>query len=167
MKALLKEEAYDFVGAGDKEFIAAFDAEMERLGYTCNRTIRDGYCWGRSMIVYTKAGVKSKKSFARIYMREDGVVLRMYFSGVDKRRQAVEQASARIRQAFTDDYGACGHCHNMKRDGSCGHRKSYTLGGERYEFCDGFAFCFFSPDLATLPEYIRLFLAFYPEKKRK
>lgn len=167
MRDLLKEESYRFVSSEDREFIIAFDAEMDRLGYTCNQTIRDGYCWGRKMIIYTKAGVKSKKSFARIYMRENDLILRMYFSIVDKQRQAVERAPDYIQQAFTGDYGTCKHCHNMKEDGSCSHRKSYTIFHKRYEFCDGFAFWFFSPDLARIPEYIKLFLAFYPEKKRK
>ena len=142
MKDLLKEEKYAYVNPQDKEFIVAFDAEMTRLGYTCGHTIGDGYCWGRNMIVYTRAGVKSKKSYARIYMREDGLILRMYFSNVDKQRQAVEQAPDYIQQAFTGDYGACRHCHNRKEDGSCSHRKSYTLHGKAYEFCDGFAVWF-------------------------
>lgn len=167
MKNLLKREEYRFVCSEDKEFIVAFDAEMNRLGYTCNKTIGDGYCWGRKMIIYTKAGVKSKKSYARIYMREDDLILRMYFSNVDKQRHLIEEAPGYIQQAFTGDYGACKHCHNMKEDGSCSHRKSYTLHGKRYELCDGFAFWFFSPDTARIPEYIKLFLAFYPEKKRK
>lgn len=168
MKDLLKEEAYSFVSSKDKEFIIAFDAEMDRQGYTSSQTIGDGYCWGRKMIIYTKAGVKSKKSYARIYLREDDLILRMYFSNVDKQRQAIELAPDYIQQAFTGDYGVCKHCHNMKEDGSCSHRKSYTIHSKQYEFCDGFAFWFFSPDLARIPEYIKLFLAFYPEKgKRK
>lgn len=167
MKDLLKEEAYDFVSSKDKEFIIAFDAEMDRLGYTSNQTIGDGYCWGRKMIIYTKAGVKSKKSYARIYLREDDLILRMYFSNVDKQRPVIEQSPDYIQQAFTSDYGACKHCHNMKKDGSCSHRKSYTIHGKHYEFCDGFAFWFFTPDLARIPEYIKLFLAFYPDKRKK
>lgn len=119
------------------------------------------------MTIYTKASVKSKKSYARIYMRENDLVLRMYFSNVDKHRQAVEQAPDYIQQAFTGDYGVCGHCHNMKNDGSCSHRKSYTINGKKYELFDGFAFWFFSPELARIPEYIKLFLSFYPEKKQK
>jgi hypothetical protein len=82
MEDLLKEETYSFVSPRDKKFIIAFDAEMDRLGYTSNQTIGDGYCWGRKMIIYTKAGVKSKKSYARIYLRENDLILRMYFSSV-------------------------------------------------------------------------------------
>ena len=114
--------------------------------------------------------------FSDFYVKEliqslkDGTykaILRMYFSSVDKQRQAIEQAPDYIQQAFTGDYGACKHCHNMKEDSSCSHRKSYTIHGKQYEFCDGFAFWFFSPDLARIPEYIKLFLAFYPEKRKK
>lgn len=164
MEALLEEEAYRFVSAEDKRFIVAFDNEMNRLGYTCNKTIGDGYCWGRKMIIYTKAGVKSKKSYARIYLREHDLILRMYFSNVDKQRQVIEQAPDYIQHAFTGDYGTCGHCHNKKGDGSCSHRKSYTINDKRYELCDGYAFWFCCPDVAKIPEYIKLFLAFYPQK---
>lgn len=167
MKNLLEDEAYSFVCSKDKEFIVAFDAEMNRLGYTCNQTIGDGYCWGRKMIIYTKSGVKSKKSYARIYLRENDLILRMYFSNVDKQRQAIEQAPDYVQQAFTGDYGACKHCNNMKEDSSCSHRKSYTIYSKKYELCDGFAFWFFSPDIIRIPEYIKLFLAFYPEKIKK
>jgi hypothetical protein len=69
MKTLLKDEAYGFVKDRDKDFTIAFDSEMERLGYTCDNSIGDGYCWGKKMVIYTKAGVKSKKSYARIYIK--------------------------------------------------------------------------------------------------
>lgn len=95
------------------------------------------------------------------------MILRMYFSNVNSQKQAIEQAPDYIQHAFTGNYGACKHCHNMKEDGTCSHRKSYTIHNQQYELCDGFAFWFFSPDLAGIPEYIKLFLAFYPDKKRK
>ncbi len=166
MRDLLEDAAFRFIRSEHKNFIVAFDDEMNRLGYTSGGTIGNGYCRGRKMIIYTKAGVKSKKSYARLYLRENALILRMYFSNVDKQRQAIEEAPGYIQHAFTGDYGSCGHCHNMKEDGSCSHRKSYTIHGKGYEMCDGFAFWFFEPDLARLLEYIRLFLAFYPQKKR-
>ena len=166
MKNLLKDETYGFIKTDDKDFIIAFDDEMNRLGYTCNKNIGDGYCWGRKMIIYTKSGVKSKKSYARIYIRDDDLILRMYFSNVDKQRQVIEQAPDYIQTAFIGDYGTCKHCHNMKND-SCRHQKGYTLHGKRHELCDGFAFWFFEPNVVKLPEYVKLFLAFYPEKKKR
>lgn len=166
MQQLLQQDEYRFISDGDKAFIVAFDDEMERLGYTCNRTIGEGYVWGRKMIIYTKAGVKSKKCYARVYIREDDLVLRLYFSQVDKHRDAVEQAPDYIQDAFTG-YGTCQHCHNMKPDGTCMHRKTYTIKDVEYEVCDGLAFWFFKPDTTRLPEYIKLFTAFYPMRKRR
>lgn len=39
--------------------------------------------------------------------RGNDLILRMYFSNVDKQRKAIEQAPDYIQQAFTSDYGAC------------------------------------------------------------
>lgn len=66
MKETLSQQEFDFIKTNDKEFIIAFDDEMKKLGYTCADNIGSGYCWGRYMIVYTKTGIKSKKSYARI-----------------------------------------------------------------------------------------------------
>lgn len=60
MEELCKEKEYSFVSSKDKEFIAAFDTEMDRLGYTCGNTIGDGYCRERKMIIYSKWAVKAK-----------------------------------------------------------------------------------------------------------
>lgn len=66
-----KEEAYRFVSSQDKEFIA-FDAEMNRLGYTRNRTIGDGIALGRKMIIYNEGrGQESKKALQEFIMREN------------------------------------------------------------------------------------------------
>lgn len=167
MKDLLKTSEFDFVGEKDKAFIVEFDCKMEKLGYTCNKTIGEGYCWGKHMIIYTKSGVKSKKSYARIYMRESDIILRMYFSNVNKHAQAIEQAPQFIKDGFTGDYGRCHHCKNKKDDGSCSHRKVYTIDKREYELCDGFAFWFFEPTQERLEDYFNLFLTFYPERKRK
>lgn len=165
MRTIINGDAYRFISSCDKDFIIAFDGEMNRLGYTCGQTIGEGYCWGRKMIIYTKAGVKSKKSYARVYIRDDGLILRMYFSNVDKHAQAIGQAPDYIRNAFVGDYGTCKHCHNEKSGGACAHRKTYSVNDKKYELCDGFAFWFYQPDARRLPEYIKLFLQFYPDKK--
>lgn len=167
MENLLKESDFSYVSDADKTFIVAFDGAMADLGYTSNNAIGDGYCWGRHMIIYTKTGVKSKKSYARIYMPEDHIILRMYFSGVDSKRDAIESAPDYIKAGFTGDYGRCGHCHNQREDGSCSHRKTYTIDRAEYEFFDGFAFWFFRPTVDQLPEYLKLFTAFYPMKRGK
>lgn len=167
MEKLLQTPEFDFVNEANKAFILAFDAEMAQLGYTFDGSIGSGFCWGRKMVIYTKADVKSKKSYARLYLKEDGLTLRLYFSDIDKHREAIESAPNFIKAAFTGSYGRCGHCHNQREDGSCGHRKCYTLDGQAIEFCDGYAFWFKSPQVGEIPEYIKLFQAFYPPKKIK
>lgn len=167
MNDLLKSKEYDFVNDKDKQFIVAFDSEMQKLGYTCNRTIGEGYCWGKNMIIYTKAGVKSKKSYARIYLRDNDLILRMYFSNVNSQKQAIEQAPDYIQHAFTGNYGACKHCHNMKEDGTCSHRKAirFTINNTNFVMVLPFG-----SSLPTLQEYRNTsscFLPFIPIKSEK
>lgn len=165
---MIQDKKYGFINKEGKDFIADFDSEMVRLGYTSNGNISNGFCWGKYMIIYTKSGVKSQKSYARIYIQENGsTCLRMYFSDVDKHREAVETAPEFIQKAFASEFGACKHCHNKKDDGSCMHRKSYTIANAAYEKCDGFTFYFTNPNSSNIPEYVKLFTAFYPERKRK
>jgi len=84
VKELLSQQEFDFMNQNDKDFITSFNAEMNELGYTCNSNIGNGHCWGRYMIIYTKGGIKSKKSYARVYIRDEGIVLRLYFGNVEK-----------------------------------------------------------------------------------
>ena len=163
MKEILSRQEFNFVNAHDKEFIIAFDNEMKKLGYTCNNNVGNGYCWGRYMIIYTKSGVKNKKSYARIYIRDEDVILRLYFSNVDKHIKEIEQAPAYVQEAFTGEYPSCDHCHDKKE---CIHQKKYSINGNAYEICDGKAFYFFRPIIANMPEYLKLFTAFYPQKKK-
>lgn len=62
MEDILKEDRFDSISNDDKKFIIAFDNEVTKLG--------SGYVWGKYMIIYRKLGVKSKKVFARIFIRE-------------------------------------------------------------------------------------------------
>lgn len=166
--SLIEDKKYEFVGKEGKDFIADFDSEMIRLGYTSNSNIGNGFCWGKYMIIYTKSGLKSQKSYARIYIKENGsTCLRMYFSDVDKHKEALEAAPEFIQKAFTGEFGACNHCHNQKDNGICMHRKSYTIANVAYEKCDGFTFYFANPDTTQIPEYLKLFTVFYPARKHK
>lgn len=163
MRNTLSKQEYDFVKQADKDFIATLDYEMNKLGYTCDGNICNGFCWGKYMLIYTKAAVKSKKSYARIYIRDEDIVLRFYFSDIDKYSEKIGQAPAFIQEAFIGDFPSCDHCHG-KTD--CTHQKRYTINDKRFEICDGKAFWFFSPQLANLPEYLSLFTLFYPQKKK-
>ncbi len=159
--------SYDFIPSTGKRFIAAFDSAMRDRGYVAGG-ITDGYCWGKHMVIYTKEGVKSKKSYARIYIKEGGeVVLRMYFSNIDNHRAYIEMTPSHVKQAFTGDYGVCGHCHNQKDGGACMHRKTYTIDHVLYEKCDGFTFEFHDVCAERIADYMALFMQFYPVKKKK
>jgi hypothetical protein len=164
----MKHEKYGFIKKTSKDFINNFDNIMSELGYTSNGNIGNGFCWGKYMIIYTKSGVKSQKSYARIYIQENGsLCLRIYLSNVDKHKEAIESTPEFIQKTFTNGFGACKHCHNQKEDETCSHRKSYTIADTTYEKCDGFTFYFTNPDTSGIPEYLKLITTFYPERKRK
>ncbi len=164
MKELLKRDEFSFIKKANKDFIIAFDAQMDVLGYTFDGSIVPGYCWGKYMIIYTKTGVKSRKSYARIYIRDEDIILRLYFSNVDKYREAIESAPDFIQEAFTGNFPLCNHCQGKTE---CIHQKRYTIHEKQYEVCDGRAFWFFKPELFQLTEYMKLFTAFYPQGRAK
>jgi hypothetical protein len=164
MKSIIHEPRFDFLSDRDKEFIISFDEEMNQLGFGFGGAITSGYCWGKYMIIYTRTGLKSKKVYARIYMREDCIVLRMFFSDIDRQREYIEQAPTHIKQVFTGSHGDCQHCHNEK-DGGCRFRKTYIIDGRRIDKCNGIVFEFHDPGVEKLPDYLGLFTRFYPTKE--
>lgn len=166
MEKLLAQERFGFVSQKDKSFILAFDQAMGPLGYDFGGAIGSGYCWGRAMIIYSKTGVKAKKVAARIYMRDDGIVLRLFFTGIDKRRAYIENAPDHIRQVFLPGPGDCHNCPGKPQSG-CGFQKSYTIGGTLIRKCSGSVFEFPDPDMEKLPDYLGLFEAFYPVRAKK
>ncbi len=164
MRNIMLESRFGFISDSDKEFMIAFDSKMKALGYDFGGSIGSGYCWGRFMIIYAKAGVKSRKVIARIYIRADVIVLRLFFSNIDKHRAYIENAPAHIKDVFTGAHGDCTHCKNDK-NGVCKFRKSYTLGGRLSEKCNGLVFEFHQPDLSKLPDYMGLLFEFYRSKR--
>jgi hypothetical protein len=165
MLDLLKEKRFEFVSSLDKGFILAFNNEMTNLGYDFGNQINSGYCWGKYMIIYTRSGVKNKKVFARIYLREESIALRLFFSAIDKHREYIENSPAHIKEVFIGEHGNCQHCHNDK-DGACRFRKTYTINDRLMEKCNGVTFEFHDPGIQQLPDYMALFTEFYPIKKR-
>ncbi len=164
LNEMLHEGRFDFISPNNKAFILAFDDEMARLGYDFGSKIGSGYCWGKYMLIYTKTGVKSKNVYARIYIREASIVLRLFLNGIDKHREYIENAPTFIKEVFTGPRGDCVHDHDGE-DGSCMFRKTYTLDGRFIEKCNGITFEFFDPTLQKLNDYITLFTEFYPRKK--
>lgn len=166
MENVLAEERFNILSAENKVFILAFDSEISGLGYSSGGNIGDGYCWGKFMIIYSKVGVKSKQVAARIYIRENSIVLRLFLNKIDKHREYIENAQAFIKDVFTGEHGKCKHCHNDK-GGICKFRKTYTLDGNYFEKCNGIIFEFWEPALEKLPDYINLLKEFYPQRKGK
>lgn len=168
MEDLLSEERFNVISEPDKAFIVAFDEKIRKLGYDSGGSICSGKCWGKYMIIYKKSGVKSKTVIARIYVRDDGIVLRLFFNNVDKHSAYIENAPGHIKDVFTGEHGNCNHCaHGHRKDGFCKFRKTYTIDGKLIEKCNGVVFEFWQPTVEKLPDYINLLTAFYPVNKSK
>jgi hypothetical protein len=164
MPELMTEERFGILSETDKMFIKTFDKRIGELGYDCGGGIGAGYVWGKFMIVYSKTGAKTKKVAARIYIREDGIALRLFLNNVDKHRTYIERAAAHIKDVFTDGFSNC-TCKPQKEN--CRMRKAYTVVGTSYEKCSGEAFVFWNPTTARLPDYINLLAEFYPPRRTK
>ncbi len=166
MDTLLNETRFDFLSSSDKAFILAFNTEMTHLGYEFGGKIGSGYCWGKYMVVYTKSGVKSKNVYARIYIRDTDIVLRLFLSDIDKHRLFIENAPAHIKEVFTGEYAACKHDRD-DGDGKCQFRKTYTIDNRLIEKCNGLTFEFHQPSVENINEYMALFTEFYPQRRTR
>jgi hypothetical protein len=165
MEKILQEERFDFISSDKKAFILAYSAEMQKLGYDFGSTIGSGYCWGRYMIIYRKSGVKSDKVYARIYLRDTSIVLRLFLNDIGKHHDFIEKAPDYIKEVFVNDYGKCQHCKN-EREGRCQFRKAYTIDNRIIEKCSGYTFEFHEPNIQKIDDYISLFTEFFPKKKQ-
>lgn len=168
---LLVDSKFGFLNEDEKQFISVFNNKMKANGYT-NDGIQDYVVFGKYKIEYYKAGTKSKKVVARIYIRDGdekiaarwgghglGIVLRLYFTNIDKHRAYIENAPDYIKAPFTDSHSVCRGC-----KGDCNRRKAYTLDGKAYVKCTDSAFMFEKPCAKNAFEYVNLLAAFYPTK---
>ena len=112
------------------------------------------------MIIYSKSGIKSKKIIARIYIKDDCIILRLYLNKIDKHRNYIENTPEHIKSVFINDNGRCDHCHN-ENNGKCKFRKAYTLDGKFIEKCNGKTFEFHHPNIEKLEDYLELLSEFY------
>jgi hypothetical protein len=175
MVNLLKEKRFDFVSNENKKFIIGFTKEMDLFGYDFGGEIGNGFCWGNFMIIYSQKNIKSKKIIARIYIRDEGViiwggnenhfqnsiVLRLFFNDIDKHREYIENAPSFIKEPFINEhgYGVCNHC---KKD--CRTRKIYTINGKKFEKCSGAVFEFHNPKTEYIKDYMNILKEFYDKK---
>lgn len=153
----MAEERFAFLSEPDKCFIIAFTEALEDRGYTYGGEIGSGFCWGKYMLIFRKVGVKSRNVVARIYLKEDSIVLRLFLNQVTKHAAYLSAAPEHIRNAFTGEYGTCKHC----KGDHCKFRKDYEIGGVRYEKCNGTTFEFPQPKTERLADYLALFEEFY------
>lgn len=168
---LLVDRKFDFLNEDEKQFIAAFNNKMTETGYT-NDGIQDYVVFGKYKIEYYKAGVKAKKVVARIYIRDGdekiaarwgghglGIVLRLYFTNIDKHSAYIENAPDFIKTPFSDNHSVCRGCKSK-----CSRRKVYAIDNRTYAKCTDSAFMFEEPSAKNILEYINLLTVFYPAK---
>lgn len=158
MSELLLEKRFDFVSDDDKNFIMAFNSEIEKSGYSFGGHIGRGDYNGKFMISYAKVGVASKKAIARIFIRDNEIVLKLILSNVDKHSSYIENAVAYIKEVFINDDGGC-VC-NPPKD-NCRMKKQYTIDGRSVIKCSENIFFFSQPTLDKLPDYMGLLAEFY------
>ena len=164
MNEILQEERFNMISESDKAFIMTFDDEMGKLGYDYGGNITWGTYWGKFMIAYSKTNVKNKKVIARIFIKDDEIVLKLILTNVDKHIIYIENAAAHIKNVFVDEQGACG-C-NPKKEG-CRIRKTYTIDGRLIEKCSEHVFWFYQPTMKKLSDYMNLLAEFYQPKNSK
>lgn len=169
MKNLLSNEKYDFICERDKGFIIAFDDAITKAGYESNG-INPYVCLGKYKIEYSKTGLKNKNYVARFYFRDSGIVLRLYFTNIDRHREYIENASEFIKNSFINNMGKCKQCDKngggIGKKGKCSFKKSYTIDNVLYKKCAGENYYFDKKDIESVPKYIELLKTFYPDKKR-
>ena len=171
MNDLLAHEKFSFLKEDEKQFIVSFNDKMTKIGYA-NDGIQDYVVFGKYKIEYYKAGVKTKKVAARIYIRDGdekiaarwggnglGIVLRLYFTNIGKHRAYIENAPDFIKTPFVDGHSVCHGCKDK-----CNRRKIYNIDGKTHTKCTDSAFMFEEPNKKNVVEYINLLTLFYPIK---
>jgi len=167
---ILNEERFNFVDEMNKQFIISFTEKMNEIEYDFGGTIGDGYCWGHFMVIYSR----KKKVIARFFIRNEGmriwgnkehhwdncIVLRLFFSNINKHIKYIETAPEHIKTTFTNDQYNCTHCSDK-----CHNRKKYTIGGKQCEKC-GYVFTFKNPNISEIDDYIGILKEFYAVKSK-
>ncbi len=148
VRNLLTDNKYAYLSMAEREFVIAFDAEAIRAGYG-SRGIEPYLCFGRYQIEYKKGG--AKKTIARIYITDDGIVFRLYLKPQGKHREYLESAPDFIKQALTGTRGDCKVCKD-----NCTSRKTYTINDTTYAKCAGESFYFTGFSTQNIPAYLEL-----------
>lgn len=169
MKTLLADANHSYVSAQERTWLLEFYNQMEQLGFE-KILIGDFDRWGNDTVAFIKPNVKAKTYVVKIAFDGNSVCFRLYCRNVQKHQLFIESAPKHIVEIFTGDIGNCGHCPvggSVKPDGSCSHRKTYTIHGNQYAKCDGKVF--YVPDFSRYPmeDMVALIREIYPMKKYK
>jgi hypothetical protein len=174
MEKLLKEERFGFISEENKKFIQEFSKQMKLFGYDFGGEIGNGFCWGKYMIIYSQNGIKNKKVIARIYIRDENliiwggkeykynnsIVLRLFFTNIDKHRLYIENTPLHIKMPFINDQAICVHDRE-----NCRFRKIYTIDGKKIEKCGGSVFEYNDPKKEYIKDYMDMLKEFYDKKQ--
>ncbi len=184
MKNLL-EERFHFISEVNKEFLLSFDEEMEKLGYGIYE-VKDAYPWAMNwigakyMINYKVKRLKTRKLVAHVFIKEDGIFLRLFAlknnvrtintrekarSVIAPHRAYIESAPPHIKKLFTVEVPACHHCNDDNGNGYCYRLDTYTVDGNVYERCIGKGFDIWDPTMEKLPDYIEMLSELNSKKK--
>ena len=114
------------------------------------------------MIIYGKTGTKSRPCIARIYIHNNYISLRLYFSNISKHRVYIENTPEHIKTIF---YGG----QDCPCRSNCPHKgqKIYTIDGKNYQKCCHADFRVTTPKIELLSDYLDLLAEFYPTKATK
>jgi hypothetical protein len=178
MSTLLKEDRFAYISKENKKFIAEFTKRMKAAGYDFGGQIGGGFCWGQNMIIYSQTGGKTEKVVARIYVRDNGVivwggteyryknsiVLRLFFDNINKHTEYVEKAPAHINALFSSGEGTCPYICGQRSE-KCHNQKRYALNGKQMEKC-GYYFCFTDPKPEAIKDYVDILQEFHAKKTR-
>ena len=158
----LTERRFESISDADKEFIIAFDKAIGGFGYDFGNAIISGNVFSPMVIIYGKSNTKNRPCAARIYIHDNGIVLRIFLQKVDSHRQYIENAPQHIKDVFLSQDGLCTRCWD-----NCKTRPSpYTIDGQQIQKCHHHTFYFNNPSVEKLPDYMSLFAEFYPIRRK-
>jgi len=160
LMGILSQERFNIISDRDRAFIAAFDKEMNAIGYNFIGNLSSVTKY--TEIPYSKGGT-SKTIFSRIRIwHENGeIVLRLYFTNIDKCRSYIENAPAHIKAAFAFEGGDCKDCM-----ATCKSVKKYAIDGQEYYKCCHSIARFNNPIVEKMPDYMALLAEFFPKIKQ-
>ena len=92
MPDFLQNNRFGFISAGDKEFISRLRRRDEQARIRFWRQDWQRLLLGKIHDDLYKNGGKSKQVYARIYIRDDGIALRLFLNDIDKHRGYIEKS---------------------------------------------------------------------------